>query len=203
MTIVDSAPKAQPEDAQALIEEAKRHRRRRRWLTAGVVALVAAVSLGVLAAISWGGGGGRVNGAPRMASSPLVGLPANNNTYDECIGSAKVGPATSADGLPAKVSGTEDLAYVTSVERNMGSGPYLGFTHRIAGLPDRRAVRAIRVGPGGGYVWTRDPSGQVEVVHVKNYGIYVYLSTASQCPNGGWVRLADNGVQVTFLAPKP
>src|ERR1039458_5113347 len=202
MPIVDSAPKAQPEDAQALIEEAKRHRRRRRWLTAGVVALVAAGALGVLAVVSWGDGGGRVNGAPRVASSPLVGLPANNNTYDECIGSAKVGPATSADGLPAKVSGTEDLK-VTSVARNMASGPYLGFTHWIAGLPDRRAVRAIRVGPGGGYVWTRDPSGQVEVVHVKNYGIYVYLSTASQCPNGGWVRLADNGVQVTFLAPKP
>ena len=57
-------------------------------------------------------------------------------------------------------------------------------------------------GPGGGYVWTRGTSGQVEVKHTKNYGIYVYLTTTSQCPSGGWARLADGGVQVTFLAPK-
>jgi hypothetical protein len=203
VTILGYEPTALPEDPLALIEEAKRHRRRRRWWTAGVVLLVAAVFLGIFAFVSWGVGGGRPIGAGRTTPAPLVGLPVYNSTYDECLGSAKVGPATSADGLPAKVSGTEDLAYVTSVARNMASGPYLGFTHRIAGLPDRHAVRAIRVGPGGGYVWTRVPSGQVEVVHVKNYGIYVYLSTASQCPNGGWVRWADNGVQVTFLAPKP
>jgi hypothetical protein len=202
MTIVDSEPTVQAEDQHALIEEAKRHRRHRRWFTACVVALVVAVSLGAYAVVSWSSGGGPSKSASSAAAPSLVGLVANNSAYRECPGSARVGPTTSPDGLPAKVSRTEDLAYVTSVARNMASGPYLGFTHQIAGLPDRRAVRAIRVGPGGGYVWTLDPSGQVEVVHVKNYGIYVYLSTASQCPNGGLVRLADNGVQVTFLAPK-
>jgi hypothetical protein len=99
-------------------------------------------------------------------------------------------------------SRTNDLAFVVFVARNMARGPYLGFTHRIAQLPVRRAVKDIRVGPGGGYVWTRGTSGQVEVRHTKNYGIYVYLTTTSQCPSGGWARLADGGVQVTFLAAK-
>ena len=168
-----------------------------------VVALVVAVSLGVYAGVSWTSGGMPSKGAPTVAAPSLVGLIANNTAYRACPGSARVGPATSPDGLPAMTSRTNDLPFVVSVAQNMARGPYLGFTHRIAGLPDRRAVRAIRVGPGGGYVWTLDPSGQVEVVHVKNYGIYVYLSTASQCPNGGLVRLADNGVQVSFFAPKP
>jgi hypothetical protein len=82
----------------------------------------------------------------------------------------------------------------------MATGPYFGFTHRIAALPDRAAVKAIRVGPGGGYVWTQDPSGQIEVSRVRNYGIYVYLDKSSDCPIGGWARMADSGVQVTFLA---
>jgi len=203
MTIVESGPKAKPEDAQALIEEAKRHRRRRRWLTAGAVVLVVAVSLGVYAGVSWRGGGGRSNGAAHVAPPSLVGLVANNSAYQECPGSARVGPATPPDGLPAMASRTNDLAFVVFVAKDMARGPYLGFTHRIAELPDRSAVNAIRVGPGGGYVWTRGTSGQFEVMHVKNYGIYGYLTAASQCPNGGWVRLSDGGVQVTFLAPKP
>jgi hypothetical protein len=41
MPILDSVPTVQAEDPQALIEEAKRHRRQRRWFTACVVALVA------------------------------------------------------------------------------------------------------------------------------------------------------------------
>ncbi len=202
MTILDSAPTVQAEDPQALIEEAKRHRRHRRWFTACVVALLVAVSLGVYAGVFWRSGGGPSTGAPTAAAPPLVGLVANNNAYRECPGSARVGPATSPDGLPAMASRTNDLPFVVFVARNMARGPYLGFTHRIAQLPVRNAVKDIRVGPGGGYVWTRGTSGQVEVRHVKNYGIYVYLTTASQCPSGGWARLADGGVQVTFLAPK-
>lgn len=202
MTILDSAPTVQAEDPQALIEEAKRHRRHRRWFTACVVALLVAVSLGVYAGVFWRSGGGPSTGAPTAAAPPLVGLVANNNAYRECPGSARVGPATSPDGLPAMASRTNDLPFVVFVARNMARGPYLGFTHRIAQLPVRSAVKDIRVGPGGGYVWTRGTSGQVEVRHVKNYGIYVYLTTASQCPSGGWARLADGGVQVTFLAPK-
>ena len=60
-------------------------------------------------------------------------------------------------------SRTNDLAFVVFVARNMVRGPYLGFTHRIAQLPDRSAVKDIRVGPGGGYVWTRGTSGQVRL----------------------------------------
>lgn len=100
-------------------------------------------------------------------------------------------------------SRTNDVAFVTSVAKSMDRGPYLGLTHRVAGLPGRRAVRAISVGAGSGYVWKWNSAGQVEVVHVRNYGINVYLSAAAQCPHGGWVRLSDEGVQVTFLAPKP
>jgi len=202
MAILDSVPTVQAEDPQALIEEAKRHRRHRRWFTACVVALVVAVSLGVYAGISWSSGGGPSKGTPTAAARSLVGLPANNNAYRECPGSARVGPASSPDGLPAMASRTNDLAFVVFVARNMARGPYLGFTHRIVQLPLRSTVKDIRVGPGGGYVWTRGTSGQVEVRHIKNYGIYVYLTTASQCPSGGWARLADGGVQVTFLAPK-
>jgi hypothetical protein len=202
MTVLDSVPTVQSQDPQALIEEARRHKRRRRWFTAGVVLLVVAVSLGVYAGVSWKNGGGPPSGAPTAAAPSLVGLIANNDAYRECPGSALVGPATSPDGLPALVSRTNDLAFVVSVARNMVRGPYLGFTHQIAQLPARSAVKDIRVGPGGGYVWTRGNAGQVEVRHVKNYGIYVYLTTASQCPSGGWARWADGGVQVTFLAPK-
>jgi hypothetical protein len=202
MTIVDSEPAVQAEDHHALIEEAKRHRRHRRWFTACVIAFVVAVSLGVYAGVSWSTGGGPSNGTPPAAAPSLVGLIANNNAYRECPGSARVGPATSPDGLPALASRTNDLPFVVSVAQNMARGRYLGFTHRIAQLPVRSAVRDIRVGPGGGYVWTRGPSGQIDVEHVKNYGVYVYLTSVSQCPIGGWARWADGGVQVTFLAAK-
>lgn len=203
MTIVDSEPTVQAEDQHALIEEAKRHRRHRHWVTACVVALVVAVALGIYAGVSWSSGGGPSKGAPTAAASSLVGLIANNNAFRECSGSARVGPATSPDGLPALASRTNDLPFVVFVAQNMARGPYLGFTHRIEQLPVRSAVKDIRVGPGGGYVWTRAASGQIEVERVKNYGIYVYLTSASECPSGGWARLADGGVQVTFLAPKP
>ena len=202
MTLVDSSPKALLEDAQALIEEAKRHRRRRRWITAGAVVLTASVFVGIFGVVTSRGGGGRSTGVGRVAPSPLVGLPAYNGAYGACPGSAEVGPQTSSDGLPAKASATTNLAFVTFVAKSMQRGLYLGFPHRFPGLPDRAAVRAIRVGSGGGYVWTRNSSGRVEVVHVKNYGIYVYLQTALLCPFGGWARLSDGGVQVTFLAPK-
>ena len=203
MTIVDNEPTAQAEDPHALIEEAKRHRRHRRRVTACVVGLVVAVALGIYAGISWSSGGGPSKGAPTVATPSLVGLIANNSAYRACPGSARVGPATSPDGLPAITSRTSDLPFVVSVAHNIANGPYLGFTHPIAQLPVRSAVKNVRVGSGGGYVWTRATSGQIEVKHVKNYGIYVYLTSASQCPSGGWARLADGGVQVTFLAPKP
>lgn len=202
MTILDSVPMVQAENLQALIEEAKRHRRHRRWFTTCVVALVVAVSLGFYAGLSWSGVGGSSKGTHTATAPSLVGLVANTNAYRECPGSARVGPATSPDGLPAMASRTNNLGFVVFVARSMARGPYLGFTHRIAQLPIRSAVKDIRVGPGGGYVWTRGTSGQVEVRHTKNYGIYVYLTTTSQCPSGGWARLADGGVQVTFLAPK-
>ena len=202
MTIVDSEPTVQADDPHALIEEAKRHRKHRRWFTACVVALVVAVSMGVYAGVSWRSGGGPSATAPTAAAPSLVGLIANNNAYRECSGSAHVGPATSPDGLPAVASRTNDLPFVVSVAQNMARGSHLGFTHRITQLPVRSAVKDIRVGPGGGYVWTRGTSGQIEVEHVHNYGIYVYLTSASQCPDGGWARWADGGVQVTFLAPK-
>ena len=202
MTIVESVPTVQTEDPQALIEEAKRHRRRRRWRAAGVGLLVVAVSLGIYAGISWSSGEGPSKGTATASARSVVGLIANNGAYRECSGSAHVGPATSPDGLPAMASRTNDFTFVVFVAENMARGPYLGFTHRIAQLPARSAVKDIRVGPGGDYVWTKETSGQVEVRHVKNYGIYVYLTTASQCPSGGWARLADGGVQVTFLAPK-
>jgi hypothetical protein len=201
MTIVDSIRTSPAKDQQALIEEAKRHRRHRRWFTAGVVALLVAVALGLFAGVSWSGGGATSKGARTAAAPSLSGLTANN-AYRACPGSARVGPATSPDGLPAFASRTNDLPFVASVAQNMARGPYLGFTHQIAKLPLRNAVKYIRVGPGGGYVWTRGTSGLVEVDHVKNYGIDVYLTSASQCPSGGWARWADSGVQVTFLAPK-
>ena len=72
----------------------------------------------------------------------------------------------------------------------------------MPGLPSRLDVKAIRVGPGGGYAWTRDPAGQSKVVKINNYGIYIYLKASSDCPDNGWARWAANGVQVTFLAPK-
>ena len=202
MTIVDSEPTVKAEDQQALIHEAKRHRRHRRWFTACALAVVVAVALGVYAGVSWRSGGGAANGTHPVTASSLVGLIANNNAYRECPGSARVGPATSPDGLPALASRTNDLPFVVSVARNMARGHHLGFTRRIAQLPVRSAVKDIRVGPGGGYVWTRESSGQIDVEHVKNYGVYVYLTSASQCPIGGWSRWADGGVQVTFLAPR-
>jgi len=202
MTILDSVSTAQAEDPQALIEEAKRHRRHRRWFTACVIALMAFVLLGVYAGVSWSGGGGPSKGVPTANAPSLVGLTANNNAYRACSGSARVGPATSPDGLPAMASRTNDLPFVVSVAQNMARGPYLGFTHRIAQLPVRSAIKNIRVGPGGGYVWSRGISGQIGIEHIKNYGIYVYLTSASQCPSGGWARWADNGVQITFLQPK-
>jgi hypothetical protein len=202
MTIVESAPRDLPGDVLALIEEAKRHRRRRRWFTATVVLLVPAISLGVFAVVSWNRSSGHPNGAGQVSSSRLVGLLPHNDAYEACPGSARVGPETAPDGLPAKGSRTNNVAFVTFVAKNMDHGRYLGFTHRVVGLPDRGSVIAIRVGPGGGYVWKRISSHRVGVVHVKNYGIYVYLRMASQCPHGGWVRMSDDGVQVTFLAPK-
>jgi hypothetical protein len=202
MTILDSVPTAQAEEPQALIEEAKRHRRHRRWFTACAIALIAVVLLGVYAGVSWSGGGGPSKGVPGATAPSLVGVTANNDASRACPGSARVGPATSPDGLPAMASRTNDLTFVMSVAQNMARGPYLGFTHQIAQLPARSAVKAIRVGSGGGYVWARGTSGQIEVKHVKNYGIYVYLTSASQCPSGGWARLANGGVQVTFLSPK-
>ncbi len=202
MAVVDSEPTVQAEDPYALIEEAKRHRRHRRQVTVFTIALVVAVSLGLYAGVSWTSGGGPARGARTATASSLVGLIANNNAYRGCPGSARVGPATSPDGLPALASRTNDLPFVLFVAQNMARGPFLGFTHRIDQLPARSAVKDIRVGPGGGYVWARGTSGQIEVEHVKNYGIYVYLTTAPQCPSGGWARWADGGVQVTFLAPK-
>jgi hypothetical protein len=202
MTIVDSEPTVQAKDQHALIEEARRHRRRRRWFTACVVTLAVALSLGVYAGVSWRLGDRPSNGTSSASAPSLVGLIANNNAYRKCPGSARVGPATSSDGLPALASRTNVLPFVVSVAQNMARGHNLGFTHRIGQLPVRSAVKDIRVGPGGGYVWTRASSGQVDVEHVKNYGIYVYLTSASQCPIGGWARLADGGVQVTFLAPR-
>ncbi len=198
-TNLDSTPIAPAEAARALIEEARR-RQRRRWWTVGIVAVVLAVSGGAFAIASGSGGGGSPRVSGKVAPPSIVGLPANGRSYRECPGSAHVGPASSPDGLPAKSSRTDDLAFVTTVAENMASGPYFGFTHRIAALPDRAAVKAIRVGPGGGYVWTRNASGQIEVSRVRNYGIYVYLDKPSDCPSGGWARLADSGVQVTFLA---
>ena len=201
MTFVDSEPIVRAEDQHALIEEAKRHRRHRRWITAWVLASVVAVSVGVYAGVSWSTGGGSSNGTPPASTHSLVGLIATTNAYRECPGSARVGSATSPDGLPALASRTNDLSFVVSVAQTMARGPFLGFTHRIAQLPRRSAVKDVRVGPGGGYVWTRASSGQIKVEHAKNYGIYVYLRSTSQCPVGGWARLVDSGVQVTFLAP--
>ena len=117
MSILESVPTVQAEDPQALIEEAERHRRHRRWFTACVVALMVAVSLGVYAGISWSSGGGPSKGTPTAAARSLVGLPANNSAYRECPGSARVGPATSPDGLPAMTSRTNDLAFVVFVAR--------------------------------------------------------------------------------------
>ena len=202
MTIVESVPTVQAEGPQALIEEAKRHRRRRRRRTAGVVGIAVAAALVVTAGVSSSRRGGPSHGTSTAVAPSLAGSMANDNAYRECPGSAHVGPATSPDGLPAMASRTNDFTFVVFVAQNMARGPYLGFTHRVAQLPARSAVKDIRVGPGGGYVWTRGTSGEIEVEHVKNYGIYVYLTSASQCPSGGWARLADGGVQVTFLAPK-
>jgi hypothetical protein len=199
MTVVERPPSSDIQGAEALFPEARR-RRRRRWIT-GFVALVA-LSSGTYAFVSGIGNGGGVKTSGSLTGSSLLGLPVDNRSYRDCPGSAQVGPATSPDGLPARVSRTDDLAFVKFVAKGMATGPYLGLTHPLAGLPDRKEVKAIRVGPGGGYVWTRDSSGQVEVVHVMNYGIYVYLTASSDCPSGGLARLSDGGVQVTFLAPR-
>jgi hypothetical protein len=199
MTVVEHSSASDLQGADALFPEARRRRRRRR--IAGVIALVA-LSTGSYAFVSGIGKGGGVNTSGHVPGSSLLGVLPNNRSYRDCPGSAHVGPATFPDGLPAKVSRTDDLAFVTFVAKGMASGPYLGLTHPFVGLPDRKEVKAIRVGPGGGYVWTRDTAGQVAVVHIKNYGIYVYLRSSSECPNGGLARLADGGVQVTFLAPR-
>lgn len=201
MTMLDSTPIAHPESAQALIEEARR-RQRRRWWAVGVLAALVALSGGAFAVVSGIRGGGTPGASGKAVPPSIVGLLANSGSYQECPGSAQVGRASSPDGLPAKSSRTDDLAFVTTVARNMESGPYLGFTHRVAGLPDHARVTAIRVGPGGGFVWSRTISRGVEISPVKNYGIYLYLGEATACPSGGWARWADNGVQVTFLAPK-
>jgi hypothetical protein len=198
MTVIEHSPSSDIRDADALFHEARR-RRRRRWVT-GFVALVALASGTYVFVSGTGNGGTKTSG--HVSGQSLVGLLPNNTNDRDCPGSARVGPATSPDGLPAAVSRTNDLAFVTFVAKGMASGPYLGVSHPVAGLPNRNEVRAIRVGPGGGYVWTRNASGQVQVVRVKNYGIYVYLRASSVCPSGGIARLSDGGVQVTFLAPR-
>jgi hypothetical protein len=201
MAIVDSVPTVQAEDPIALIEEARRHKRHRRLVTAGVVALIVAMSLGVYVGVSLSGGGPS-KGAPTAAAPSLVGLLANNGAYMECPGSAHVGPGDSPDLLPQDISRTDDLSFVESVAEEMTDGAYLGLTHPLAGLPLGRDVSAVRVVPGGGWVSSRGASGQIRVIPEKNYGIYVYLKAAARCPTGGWVRLVNNGVQVTFLRPK-
>ena len=140
MPILDSVPTVQAEDPQALIEEAKRHRRHRRWFTACVVALVVAVSLGVYAGISWSSGGGPSKGTPTAAARSLVGLPANNSAYRECPGSARVGPATSPDGLPAMTSRTNDLSFRCVCREEHGPWPLLGIhaPDRGTASPQRR-----------------------------------------------------------------
>jgi hypothetical protein len=195
-TVHDARDFPDVDEAQLLFEEARRRRRRRLWVIA--VASVAALSVGTWVVVD-SGGGARVGTHP--ATRSLVGLPADHRSYKPCPGSAEVGSATSPDGLPAQVSRTDDLALAVNDARNMLRGQYLGFTHRVSGLPDRSDVKTIRVGPGGGYVWTRDSTGQVEVVPVKNYGLYVYLNSSLACPTGGWARFVDGGFQVTFLAP--
>lgn len=202
MTLTTTAPpEMEDNEAQALFKEARRRRRRRRWWATGTI-LLATLLGGTSAVLSAVGKDGGLPAARHFGAPQVVGLLANSNAYLECPGSAHVGDDSSADVLPANVSRTDDLVFVERVAQNMAGGPYLGFTHQVTGLPDRSSVRAVRVGPGGGYVWSRDSSRQVEIVHVKNYGIYVYLEASSRCPTGGWARWANNGVQVTFLAPK-
>ena len=135
MTILDSVPMVEAENPRALIEEAKRHRRRRRWFTTCVVALVVAVSLGFYAGLSWSGVGGPSKGTPilRLLHRWLA-WSRNTNAYRECPGSARVGPATSPDGLPAMASRTNNVGFVVFVARSMARGPYLGFTHRIVAI---------------------------------------------------------------------
>jgi hypothetical protein len=185
-------------DAQALFEEARRRRRRRRQ-TIGVVGVVLLVVTPlIVAATSYG----KPGVAHRNATPRLLGLLANKGAYVECPGSAHVGPQSAPDFLPAAISGTDNLSFVVSVAEEMTDGSYLGLTHQVAGLPVGRDVRAVRVAPGGGWVWSRSASGQIRVIPVKNYGIYVYLKETARCPTGGWVRLVNNGVQVTFLMPE-
>jgi hypothetical protein len=199
MTLMTPHPTARrDDDSQALFEEARR-RRQRRWAVGVVATIVVLAGTAALVVVTRGGNS---SVAPRITSPHPFGLLVNNGAYAECTGSAHVGEGTSPDGLPADASGTDNLSFVERVAENMATGPYLGFTHQITALPARRNVRAVRVGPGGGWVWSRSASGQVRVIPVKDYGIYVYLRAASQCPTGGWTRWTANGVQVTFLAPK-
>jgi hypothetical protein len=201
MTMLDSELGTGQADARALIEQARRHQRRRRWWTAGSVA-VAVASSGVGYAIVSGIGNGQNPSIPKGKSPSHGAVPVGHRVYQQCPGSAQVGPATSPDGLPAMASRTDDLTFVTLVAEHMAKGDYLGFTHQIAGLPVRENVSSVQVGPGGGYVWMRKATGQAEVVRVKNYGINLYLKAPSDCPTGGWARWSNGGVQITFLAPK-
>ena len=196
LTITDW-PTTGNSDAHALIQEAKRRRRRRRRTIAiGTVIAVTAVSGYLLF---------RTGGPPRPALHPrtpsIVGVLPNARAYRSCPGSAQVGPKSAPDFLPAASSQTGNLALAVNQARALMRANY-GFTHSVAQLPSHSHVEAVRVVPGAMYVWTKAASGQVRVIHIKNYGIDVYLKAAADCPTGGWVRMVANGFQVTFLAPR-